>query len=120
MVYKKLLKFLSKYPKQDKHTHTIYGSKDIPGAAYTIPNEEMDEFYRLITKSIFKENDKISIVEKVQNICRLVIDLDFKYIDEISDRQYNDIILQKIIHDIFSNIMTIFELTDEQKVCWVM
>ncbi len=117
-VYSKLSKFLGKYPKQDKHTHTIYGGSY--GGAYTIPFEKMDDFYRLISKSLFRENNKLSIVEKLQNICRLVIDLDFKYKDEIKERQYNETILQKIIQDIFSNLSTIYDITDEQKVCWVM
>ena len=118
VVYSKLLNFLKKYPKEDKHTHSIYGGQY--GGAYTIPFDKNDEFYRLISKSLFREKDHLSIVEKVQKICRLVIDLDFKYKDKIKSRQYNDKVLQKIIHDIFSNLSTIFNLTDEQKVCWVM
>ena len=118
MVYSKLESFLKKYPKQNKHTHTIYGGSY--GGAYTIPFDKMDDFYRLISKSLFRENDRISIVEKLQGICRLVIDLDFKYKEQIKERQYNENILHKIIHDIFSNLGTIYNITDEQKVCWVM
>ena len=114
VVYSKLLNFLKKYPKEDKHTHSIYGGQY--GGAYTIPFDKNDEFYRLISKSLFREKDHLSIVEKVQKICRLVIDLDFKYKDKIKSRQYNDKVLQKIIHDVFSNLSTIFNLTDEQKV----
>ena len=120
MVYKKLIKFLTLCPKQDKHTHTIYGSKDISGAAYTIPDGSLDDFYKLITRSIFKEGDQISIVEKVQPICRLVIDLDFKYTDKIEKRQYNNNVIKNIINDIFSNLNILYNLSDEQKVCHVM
>ena len=120
MVYQKLQTFLNNFPKKDKHTHTVYGSKGQAGAAYTIPDNKHDELYRLMSKAIFRNKDNISMVEKVQSICRLVIDLDFKYKDKISDRQYNSKIIQKIINDIFSNINTLYDLDDDQKVCWVM
>ena len=120
MVYNKLINFLGQCPKQDKHTHTIYGNGEIPGAAYTIPDNRLDEFYKLISKSLFREKDEVSMVEKVQPICRLVIDLDFKYIDALTERQYNDNVVKRIIEDVFSNINRIYELSDEQKVCHVM
>ena len=41
MVYTKLEKFLSQYPKKEKHTHTIYGG-DIKTGAYTIPFDKTD------------------------------------------------------------------------------
>ena len=50
MVYTKLEKFLSQYPKKEKHTHTIYGG-DIKTGAYTIPVEKTDEFHKLIAKA---------------------------------------------------------------------
>ena len=85
MVYQKLHNFLINYPKKDKHTHTIYGSKGQSGAAYTIPDDKHDDLYRLLSKAIFRNNDSVSIVEKVQPISRLVIDLDFKYTDKLTE-----------------------------------
>ena len=75
MVYQKLKKFLDQYPKKEKHTHTVYGGDMVCGA-YTIPFEKVDEFHRLISKSIHEKGDRISVVEKVQDITRLVLDLD--------------------------------------------
>lgn len=120
MVCQKLLSFLEKHPKTEngKHTHIVYAPS--PGKSYTIPNEDLDEFYKLITNALFKRGDKISIVEKIQNKCRLVIDLDFKYKAKLTNRQYNDNILDKIIKNFFSNIEKLYELSEEQKVCWIM
>ena len=120
MINLELLKFLQKHPKTEngKHTHIIYAPS--PGKSYTIPNDMMDEFYTLLTKSIFTNGDKISIVEKIQPVCRLVVDFDFKYKKKLSDRQYNDNILTKIIQNIFYNIETLYHLSEEQKVCWIM
>ena len=119
MVYTKLEKFLSQYPKKEKHTHTIYGG-DIKTGAYTIPFEKTDEFHKLIAKAIHVKGNRISIVEKVQDISRFVIDLDLKWKDEITERQYNEKVLMDIINDIMFNLNTVYELSDEQKFCMVM
>ena len=120
MVYEKLQKFLINYPKEVKHTHTIYGDGDMPGGSYTIPPDKMDDLHRLLSRSLFDKGDSISIVEKVQNITRLVIDLDFKYINSIETRQYNENVLKRIVHDIFRTLNCYYQLSEEQKVCWIM
>ena len=90
MVDSELIQFLKKYPKTEngKHTHIVYAPS--PGRSYTIPDDKMDEFYGLLTKSLFVNGDKISIVEKIQTRCRLVIDFDFKYKKKLKKRQYNN------------------------------
>ena len=80
----------------------------------------MSEFYKLLSKSLFREKNKISIVEKVQDITRLVIDLDFKYKDHFTERQYNENVLKRIINDIFTHIENVYDISNEQKICWVM
>jgi P4 family phage/plasmid primase-like protien len=119
MVYAKLEKFLNDYPKKEKHTHTIYGG-DIKTGAYTIPFDKTDEFHRLVAKSIHVKGDRISVVEKVQDISRFVIDLDLKWKDEITERQYNETVLMNIVNDIMCGLNTVYELSDEQKFCMVM
>ena len=54
MIYGKLANFLQKFPKTEnkKHTHTIYGGQH--GGSYTIPKENLDEFYGLVTKALFR------------------------------------------------------------------
>jgi len=116
----KLRSFLKKYPKKDQHTHTIFGNKDEGGGAFTIPVDKNEELYHLLAKALFKDKENISMVEKVQNISRLVIDLDFKYVDKLSERQYDLNVVEKIVDNIFSNLTTIFDIEDHQKVCWVM
>ncbi len=117
MVCQKLLSFLKEHPKNDKHTHIIYSS---PGGSYTIPDDKLDEFYKLLHNSLFIKKDKISIVEKIQNKTRLVIDLDFKYKEKLNVRQYDENILNDIVKNFFSNIENLYGITEEQKVCWIM
>ena len=84
MVYQKLVDFLEVYPKKDKHTHTVYGG-DLKGSAYTIPFDQVDKLHKLVSRAIHVKGDKISMVEKIQDITRLVIDLDLKWSEEITE-----------------------------------
>ena len=120
MVCKKLSEFLSQFPKtgNGKHTHTMYGGE--AGGSYTIPNEHLEDLYKLITKAIFKKNHHVTMVEKVQDTCRLVIDLDFKYKETLQERQYNEEIIKTLISYVFTNIDELYGVADEQKQCFVM
>ena len=121
MTDQKLNNFLNQFPKtgNGKHTHIIYAPASAKGS-FTIPHEKLNELYSLLSNSLFKTNKKISFVEKIQDTTRLVIDLDFKYKTKLSGRQYNNIILTKIIKNIFSNIHTLYNTSEEQRVCLIM
>jgi P4 family phage/plasmid primase-like protien len=116
----KLTLFLKKYPKTGtgKHTHTIYSGEK--KGSYTIPKDKIDELYRLLEKTIFEKKEIFSIVEKIQDKCPLIMDLDFKYKDKLKTRQYNDNVLQSIINLIFEKLDILYNIPSEQKVCWVM
>ena len=117
----KLEYFLKKFPKKEneKTTHSIIHPKEDMGS-WTIPIDNLDEFYKYVHRSIFTKEEKISILERIQPICPFVIDLDFKYKDNIESRQYNKKVLRKIIENIFSILNDFYELKEEQQVCWIM
>ena len=119
MGYAKLERFLERFPKKDKHTHTVYGG-DIKSGAYTIPHEEVESLHNLIGKAIHIKGNRISMVEKVQDITRLVIDLDLKWKDDINERQYNENVIMAIVNDIMSKISEFYKLSEEQMFCMVM
>ena len=73
-----LEELLKQSPKKDgKHTHTIPGR-----GAYYITKENLDKFYKLVHKEFFINDKRYMFVEKIQDVCSLVIDLDIKYKDE--------------------------------------
>ena len=117
----KLELFLKKYPKIDngKNTHSIIYPKEDMGS-FTIPMDQLDIFYKLVCKSIFKNNEHFSILEKIQPICPFVIDLDFKYKDNIESRQYNSNIMKQLIQSIFTILNDFYNLSNDQQVCWIM
>ena len=112
--------FLNNHRKKEngKHTHIVYAPS--PTGSYYIPEEGLDNFYQLVSDSIFQKKDKLSIVEKIQPISRLVIDLDFKYKGKINGRQYNEEIINDILVTTFQKLDILYELSEEQKVCWIM
>ena len=69
MIYPKLQTFLNKHPKKDKHTHSIYGGGDIEcGGSYDIPSEKMSEFYKLLSKSLFRNSTSSLVSISVKDI----------------------------------------------------
>ena len=123
MVYSKLGKFLNEHRKpineQGTHTHTVYDGGEYKGS-YKVPLDEVDDFYKLVSKAIFQKKDKISMVEKIQDVCRCVIDLDFKYKKGQDGKQYNDKVLQTIIMKIFDKFDEYYIMSSDQRVCWTM
>jgi len=120
-MFEGLLDFINSRRKKEgeKHTHTVYGGGEY-GGSYTIPKHELDEFYNLLNKSIFEKKEKFSIVEKVQDTCPLIIDFDFKYKEKINERQYNSKILDYFVQSIFQKLEILYNISDDQKVCWIM
>jgi P4 family phage/plasmid primase-like protien len=120
-MFEGLLTFINSRRKKEgeKHTHTVYGGGEY-GGSYTIPKHELDEFYYLLNKSIFEKREKFSIVEKVQDTCPLIIDFDFKYKEKINERQYNSKILDYFVQSVFQKLEILYNISDDQKVCWIM
>ncbi len=121
MIYSKLVNFLEKYRKIDgeTYTHIIYSDTDNLKGSYNIPTNLLEDFYSLVHKSVFKKNDRYTLVEKIHGICPFIVDIDLKFKERLTGRQYNDVILKKIINDIFSKMSNVYIIGEEQKVCWV-
>ena len=72
------------------HTHTRIGSKDhkIYGGSYTIINE--NDFYKKYYNHIFMNGKKEYLTEKQIENGQILIDLDFRYTNDVKERQHND------------------------------
>ena len=104
-------------------THTRIGGENIYGGAYSIPEDKMDEFYRLYHDQVFVRKKKEYLTEKQNtNNGAIMIDFDFRYKGRTkrqhSDEHILDIIelyittLKKIINfdekEFFIYVITIF------------
>ena len=110
MIYNNLVSFLKKFPKTEegKHTHTIYGGEFT--GSFTIPPERLDDLYKLVHRAIFVKKNEITMIEKVQQICRLVVDLDFKYKGTYTERQYTQETITELIQLFLKTLDELFNL----------
>ncbi len=112
-----VLNFIKKFPRENNGpiTHTIIGE-----GSFNLSQENTLKLYKYINREKNRGKPVPSILERIQPISRLVLDLDFKYKDEFSERQYNDEFIEKMYSYILNNLTKIFALTsEEQKEMWV-
>jgi P4 family phage/plasmid primase-like protien len=91
--YSGLTDFLIKHNgKNDTNniTHTRIGDKtlNIYGGSYSIPKDEIDTFYRLYTEHIFTKKQSEYLTEKQIDNGPLLIDFDFRYSFDTTERQH--------------------------------
>ena len=72
------------------HTHTKIKCEklNISGGSYNIPEEEIDNFYKVYKQHIFDEGKQAYLTEKKLVEGQILIDVDFKYSVEIDTRQH--------------------------------
>ena len=92
--YKDLTDFLQKHRAVDKLniTHTRIGSKNenIFGGSYEIKEDEKGAFLDLYYSSVLKKKKKEYLTEKQNPDGVLAIDLDFRFDEDIEERQHTE------------------------------
>jgi len=85
--------FLNKYKRNDKpeFTHTIIPNHPVHyGGSYTIPDDKYDKFLDIYHRDVFEQGKEAYLTEKHKDFSPVLIDLDFRFKLEDSDRQYTD------------------------------
>jgi len=84
--------FLKRFYTNDRanHTHTKIKCEklNISGGSYTIPPEEIDNFYKAYKQHIFVEGKQAYLTEKQLVDGQILIDIDLKYKVDIESRQH--------------------------------
>ena len=114
----KLLDLLKKYPRNgnDTVTHTIIGK-----GSYTLPIDETSKLYKLINKALKNNIPVPSILERIGPISPLIIDIDLKYKDKFTERQYTNDYLKKLYIFICDKLKLLFSTDDINKLqMWVL
>jgi len=103
-----------KIKKGEPYTHTRIGDKssDIYGGAYFISVSETKEFHRLYVNEILKKNGKEYLTEAQdkENGGPILVDLDFRYSTEITERQHSEEHINDIIELYVEKIHHLFDL----------
>ena len=116
MVYSKFSHYLSNNKTQSKksHTHTRIGDKKkIYGGSFHIKNQE--EFYDNYYNHVFENNEKEYLTEKQLPNGQILIDLDFRYTNEIKTRQHNDEHHECIIDLYVDKLKEIYDIPNNKK-----
>ena len=104
-------KFLEPY-KIEKGSNVKPTHTSMRGGKWNIPFDKMDEFYNLINTCIIQGSDTLPIVEKIGDIHPLIIDIDIKYSDIISERQYTKDTLLQLLNQLWEHISTHLDISD--------
>ncbi len=102
-------------------THTSMGQGKLAGSYYIRPNE-LDLFYDLYEKAIFSENNMpLYMIERHEEIGPMVIDFDFKYEFDVSERLHTDEHIEKIVDLYMTEIVNLFDIDrdDDRLVAFV-
>ena len=100
-------------------THIVHEG-GLPYGSYNLSQEDTIRLYKMINKSLNKGN-KITLLERFNKVSPLMIDLDFKYKDKYTDRQYTEEFIKEVYIFICDKIKLIFSLSDmNQLQMWVM
>jgi len=114
---KSLDKFLKNHIPDDGQscTHTRIGnaSLNLYGGKYYISPEDLPEFYQLYHKKVFLEKKDEYLVEKPNpDGFPILIDLDFRYSEEIDERQHTEEHIIAIIHIYLEKLHKILQIKD--------
>ena len=108
--------FLQKHKikKGEQYTHTRIGDKnsDIYGGAYFIPISQMKNFQKLYTNHVLKKKNKEYLTEAQdrENGGAILIDFDFRYSTEITERQHSEEHINDIVELYVEKIHELFNL----------
>jgi len=92
-------------------THTSYGG--MGSGSYHIPMDKINMFYELYNIEL-RKGSIINLIERHDEVSPIVIDLDFKFSDEHSSRQFSDQIVKNIVSVYIDAIKEIWTLEDSK------
>ena len=105
-------KFLLKYRINEETALKPITHTSMKCGKWSIPEDKLPEFYRLTDKHIVNGNDNKLLVEKMRDYFPLVIDIDLKYNDKFTDRQYTPETTQKLVEYLWKKIRECIQIND--------
>ena len=109
-------KYLKSFVTKDKPNYTRIGSSEcgVFGNKYIIPDNNIDEFYKVYKNHVFTNKKEEYLTEKQLEIGKILIDLDFRYKVDIEERQHTKSHVYDFIEMCIEGIHQIFKLEEQQ------
>jgi len=118
--YLKILKVLKSTTEKPINVTSMASTPGQRGS-YHIPENQINSFYKKIIKYIIQTGDNIPLVEKFGDFIPFIIDIDIKYLDELTERQYTDETINRICDFLKENLSMFLDIEDKSKYeMWVM
>lgn len=104
-------------------THTRIGDKDlnIYAGSFSIPEEDLPEFYQLYKSYISKGNKEYLTEKQLEENGQMVVDLDFRYAYDVESKQHTEEHIQILLDSYFEEFKNYF-IFDKQTTIpvWIM
>jgi len=110
-------KFLYKFKTKDNETptHTRIGNKELKlyGGCYTIPDKDMEKFYKAYHNHVFVKKHKAFMTERQLVTGPIAIDLDFRYSKDVKEKQHDESHVYDLVELFINKIKSIIDLEDD-------
>ena len=101
-------------------THIVYDSDSSIKGSYVIESNDLNNLFDII-EDLRNNGLNICLLERLGDISPLVIDLDFKYKDNVNSRKYTGDFIKNLSIYLFKKINQLYDLSsDSQSNIWVM
>ena len=108
--------FISTEPNEKPNIVSMSGGK------WLVPINKMESFYKKLVKYKIKKNSSCQLVEKMSDFHPLVLDIDIKYIDNLTEHQYTQTTIDKIVVFLRLNLNDLLLLEEDNRFneVWIM
>ena len=105
------------------HTHTRIPDTQTPektgiwGGSYNIPDKDIPLLHKLVAKKVFVNNEKEYLTEcQLKDAGPILVDLDFRYSADITERQHDTGFIDDVIDRYFENIKKLYDIPCNEKI----
>jgi P4 family phage/plasmid primase-like protien len=98
------------YTKIGSPEHNVFGNR------YFIPDDRIPEFYKVYKKYVFKDKKEAYLTEKQHDIGKILIDLDFRYNENVEERQHTQEHIEDFIELCLNAFNELFENIREKHI----
>ena len=105
------------------HTHTRIPDTNNPeesgiwGGSYNISDKDLPRLYRLLAKKIFEDGEKEYLTEcQLSEAGPILIDLDFRYPTDITNRQHDSGFIDDVVDRYFENIKKLVTVPQDEEI----
>ncbi|MBI96715.1 hypothetical protein CL656_06190 [bacterium] len=111
-----LRKFICKTGQPFTHTRIGSNTLGVSGGSYFIPQDKYNDFYKLYVNKVFINDKQEYLTEKQPEKGPLLIDIDFRYNEEVDERQHTSEDIINFLQIITEKLEKIYTITNNKEI----